>query len=238
MNYNIITIKWGTKYKSDHPNKIYKDCKEKCSFDFKFYCITDDATGIDPEILILNMPTHSDLNYNDYIKSHLDRKTLMWDRPKLYMFTDFDFKGTNIFLDLDAEVKEDLVYLTTLPNDKPWIVDMWWKTNWRENWDKLWNGRVNTSVMVWQDNQCEFVTQTILKNAKENFNRYSTVDTFIGYELVDYDDYNNTRFHFLPPFVVCSGKRFNPKNGEYKISLWSNSPGAWHGGIPEVPGVD
>ena len=44
-------------------------------------------------------------------------------------------------------------------------------------------------------------------------------------------------FNFLPPFVVCFGKNFNPTDHEYKIVLWSSSPGAWHGGIPEVPGV-
>ena len=235
---NIITIKWGTKYNSDYPNKIYKDCLDKCTFDFNFYCITDDPTGLDKAIISLDMPTHSNLNYNDFIDDHLARKTLMWDRPKLYMFTDFDFKGTNIFLDLDAEVKEDLSYLITLPDDKPWMVDMWWKTNWKENWEKLWNGRANTSVLVWRNDQCKGVYDAVMQNQQENFDKYSTIDTFIGYELIDYNDYGKSFFHFLPPFVVCSGKRFNPTNGEYKIALWSNSPGAWHGGIPEVPGVD
>jgi hypothetical protein len=235
---NIITIKWGTKYDHRHPNKVYEDCKKKCSFDFKFYCITDNDTGLHKDIIALPMPTHSNLNYNDYIEDHLERKTLLWDRPKLYMFTDFDFKGTNIFLDIDAEVKEDLIYLTTLPSEKPWLIDMWWKTNWRENWDKLWNGRVNTSVVVWKDNQCDFVTKAVLANAQENFHKYSTIDTFIGYELIDYDDYNKSMFNFLPPFVVCFGKKFNPTDHEYKIVLWSSSPGAWHGGIPEVPGVN
>ena len=235
---NIITIKWGTKFSHKHPNKLYRDCKDKCSFDFNFYCITDDAAGIDPNIIVLDMPTHSNLNYNDYIEDHLARKTLLWDRPKLYMFIDFDFKGTNIFLDLDAQVEQDLVYLTTLPDKKPWIIDMWWKKNWRENWDKLWNGRVNSSIVVWRDDQCRGVTEAVLKNAQDNFNKYSTIDTFIGYELVDYENYNNTFFDFLPPFVCCFGKDFVPKNNEYKIVLWSSSPGAWHGGIPEVPGVN
>jgi hypothetical protein len=103
---NIITIKWGTKYDYRHPNKIYKDCKEKCSFDFTFYCVTDNALDLDPNIVALDMPTHSNLNFYNYIDDHLIDKTLMWDRPKLYLFTDFEkeFNGTNIFLDIDARV--------------------------------------------------------------------------------------------------------------------------------------
>ena len=235
---NIITIKWGTKYSSEHPNKIYRDCLVKCDFDFNFYCITDDAIGLHKDIIALPMPTHSGLNYNDFIDDHLERKTLLWDRPKLYMFTDFDFKGTNIFLDLDAEVKEDLTYLTTLPDDKPWIIDMWWKKNWKDNWDKLWNGRINSSIMVWRDDQCADVYDAVMTNQQENFDKYSTIDTFIGYELTDYEDYSKSFFHFIPSFVYCLGKDYTPKDGEYKIVLWNSSNGAFHSGIPEVPGVD
>ena len=78
----------------------------------------------------------------------------------------------------------------------------------------------------------------MLYNAKENFNKYSTIDTFIGYELIDYEDYNNTFFNFIPPFVYCLGREFIPENGEYKIVLWNSSNGAFHSGVPEVPGVD
>lgn len=236
---NIITIKWGTKYSSDYANKIFLSCKEKCSFDFTFYCVTDDQEGLDPGIVALPMPTHSNLNYYSYINEHLENKTLMWDRPKLYLFTDFEqyFEGTNIFLDLDAQVNEDLYYLTTLPSDKPWIIDMYWKLNWKENWDKLWNGRINSSIIVWRDNQCKEITERVLDNAQENFSKYATIDTFMGYEVVDYKDYNNTFFNFLPAFVCCLGKRHTPAPSEFLITLWSNSPGARHGGVPKVPGV-
>lgn len=237
---NIITIKWGTKYTSAHPNKIYQDCKNKCSFDFKFYCVTDDPTDLDAGIIPLEMPTHSNLNYNDYIEDHLQRKTNMWDRPKLYLFTEFSkyFTGTNIFLDLDAEIKQDLLYLTTLPENKPWIIDMYWKMNWKEHWDKLWNGRINSSIMVWRDDQCKSITEKVLRNADDNFLKYATIDTFIGYELTDYENYNNNFFNYIPAFVFCIGRQYVPKQDEFKIVLWNSSNGAMHSGVPEVPGVD
>jgi len=236
---NIITIKWGIKYNSKHVNRIYTECKHKCSFDFTFYCVTDDPLDLDPGIVVLDMPTHSSLNFNDYIDEHLLDKILMWDRPKLYLFTDFkkEFTGTNIFLDLDAQVNQDLIFLTTLPDTKPWIIDMYWKYNWKENWDKLWNGRINSSIIVWRNDQCKSITEKVLENAQENFSKYATIDTFMSYEVIDYNNYNNTFFDFLPAFVCCLGKRHTPIPGEFLITLWSNSPGAKHGGVPEVPGV-
>jgi hypothetical protein len=229
---NIITIKWGTKYSASYANRVYSECKERCTFDFTFYCVTDDPIGLDKNIIALDMPTHSNLNFNNFIDKHLVYKTQMWDRPKLYLFTDFNryFKGTNIFLDLDAQINEDLKYLTTLPKDKPWIIDMWWKINFKEHWDKLWGTRVNSSVIVWQDDQCASITEKILKDTTL-FDKYATIDCFIGYELTDYSDYNNCYFNSLPPFVAIMGKSYQPG---YLIRLWSNSK---HGRHTQKPGI-
>ena len=229
---NIITIKWGTKYSSSYANRLFKECKEKCTFDFTFYCVTDDPSELDDDIVSLDMPTHSNLNFNDYIDDHLAYKTQMWDRPKLYLFTDFDkhFKGTNIFLDLDATINNDLKYLTTLPADKPWIIDMWWKTDFKKHWSSLWGTRVNSSVIVWQDNQCAHITKTILKDTAL-FDKYATIDCFIGYEFTNYSNYNNCYFNSLPPFVTIMGKSY--QDG-YLISLWSSSK---HGRHTMKPGI-
>ena len=90
MKINIITIKWGTKYNHTYPNRLYKECKEKCSFDFEFYCVTDNAKNINEDIICLPMPAHSNLNYETYIHDYLEGYTQLWDRPKLYLFSDFD----------------------------------------------------------------------------------------------------------------------------------------------------
>lgn len=204
MKINIITIKWGTKYDHRYPNKLFEDCKDKCTFDFDFYCVTDNKENIHDDIICLEMPTHSNLNYYDFIDDHRKDKVNLWDRPKLYLFSDFNnyFQGINIFLDLDTVVTQDLKYLTTLSQDKPWIIDMWWKTDWRENWDKLWGTRINSSVIVWTDNQCKKITEKIVNGSSDIFVKYATIDCFIGYELTDYTNHQECFFNFLPSFVA------------------------------------
>ena len=54
MKYNIVTVKFGTKYSSNFVNKLYNDIKLKCTDAFEFYFYTDDPTEIDPNITIIN----------------------------------------------------------------------------------------------------------------------------------------------------------------------------------------
>jgi hypothetical protein len=51
--YNVVTVKFGTKYSADFVNKIYNDLVALTKAEFKFYCYTDDPAGIDPAINIL-----------------------------------------------------------------------------------------------------------------------------------------------------------------------------------------
>lgn len=223
---NIITIKWGTKYSSNYPNRVYNECKKFCSFDFNFYCVTDDPVGLDENIIALPMPTHSNLNFYNYISAHLLGLTKLWDRPKLYLFKDFNdtFKGTNIFLDLDVQVIADLKFLTTLPAEKPWIIDMWWSTAYKTHWDKLWGTRINSSIIVWRDNQCEPITDFVLENFEQLVNKYATIDCVIGYELTDYTNYNNNFFNWLPSNVAIKSKPNEFIDG-YLVTLHGRSLG-------------
>jgi hypothetical protein len=114
--------------------------------------------------------------------------------------------------------------LSTLPSEKPWIIDAWWLTNYKEHWDKLWGTRVNSSVIVWRDNQCEYITDQILKNFDQVSNKYATIDCFIGYELTDYTDYSKTFFNWLPSNVVINSKPNEIIDG-YLITLHGTSFG-------------
>ena len=50
---SIVCFKWGAAYPSEHVN-ILRDCVKKyLPYPFEFYCFTDDAAGIDEDIIIL-----------------------------------------------------------------------------------------------------------------------------------------------------------------------------------------
>ena len=91
--YNVICVKFGTKYNSQYVNKLYHDIKAVAKSDFKFYCYTDDKIGIDKEIIIIDP---------------LPKPTLkgVWNKLRLFD-PDMPFKsGHNIYIDLDTYVSD------------------------------------------------------------------------------------------------------------------------------------
>ncbi|KDO19916.1 hypothetical protein SPRG_14824 [Saprolegnia parasitica CBS 223.65] len=49
---SIACVKWGTKYGSDYVNKLYSGIQRHLATPFRFYCLTDDAAGLRPEIIV------------------------------------------------------------------------------------------------------------------------------------------------------------------------------------------
>jgi hypothetical protein len=87
---NVICLKWGTKYGPEYVNRLYAGVKRNTTVDFNFYCFTEDATGIRPEVNILPLP-------------FADKLDSWWN--KLAMFSpDLPFiPGTQLFyIDLDT----------------------------------------------------------------------------------------------------------------------------------------
>lgn len=84
---NIICLKWGDKYNADYVNKLYAGVKRNTALDIKFHCFTDDATGINNNVVIHNLPV-----------SGIDG---WWN--KLYLFSnDINIDGRVLFIDLDT----------------------------------------------------------------------------------------------------------------------------------------
>ena len=47
---NILCLKWGKRYPAFYVNRLYAAVKRNMSRPFRFVCITDDSTGIDPAV--------------------------------------------------------------------------------------------------------------------------------------------------------------------------------------------
>jgi len=46
-------MKWGTKYGAHYVNKLYRGVKKYLTANFCFYCITENAEGLDENIRVL-----------------------------------------------------------------------------------------------------------------------------------------------------------------------------------------
>ena len=94
-NNYILCLKHGTKYSADYVNTLYRMVKRHCTIDFTFVCLTDDTTGINPNIKTIPLP--------DYLQG-------WWCKP--YMFSpDLGLVGNVLYMDLDVVIAKNIDHL-------------------------------------------------------------------------------------------------------------------------------
>ncbi len=49
---SILTVKWGARYNAEYVNKLYAGITKNTTWKVTFYCFTDDATGLHPDIRV------------------------------------------------------------------------------------------------------------------------------------------------------------------------------------------
>lgn len=96
---NILTLKWGDRYSSIFVNRLYWSVQRHLTRDFRFFCFTDDGSGLVPGIETRPLPSI------DLPGSHA-RTT--WLKLGLFKDDHRDIVGDCLFLDLDLIILENI----------------------------------------------------------------------------------------------------------------------------------
>lgn len=93
---NIVCLKWGTKYGPEYVNRLYNAVKRNTTVEFKFWCFTDDATGIRPGVVSVPL-------------LHANQLDSWWNKLNLFS-TDMPFDpGSWVFyIDLDTLIVDNI----------------------------------------------------------------------------------------------------------------------------------
>ena len=103
---HILCMKWGTKYGPEYVNRLYAMVRRHLSGDFHFVCLTDDGTGIRPEVRCLPIPP---LDLPPGIPER------GWTKLATFAADLHGLKGTALFLDVDVVITgNSSVYRFTL----------------------------------------------------------------------------------------------------------------------------
>ena len=92
---NIYTVKWGFKYGPEYVNSIFEQCKKHITSEFQFYCLTEHAGDLDPEINVIPLPED-----NYYEK--------WWNKLHLFDRRIVRQQGEKLFLDLDIGIQNNI----------------------------------------------------------------------------------------------------------------------------------
>ena len=167
MNH-VVCVKWGNKYISKYANVLYQMVKRNTTVPYEFHCITEDATGLDPTVNVIQLPN------NPIIKT-------WWS--KLWMFSPkMPLQGNILFFDLDVVIFDNIDQLFThnpgnfmIIRDfnrcrvKDWKLSnssvMRWQTG---TLNYLWDEFKNNSAQIMQQNHGD--QDWITKRAKNDIN--------------------------------------------------------------------
>lgn len=119
----VICMKWGTKYPAEYVNRLYSMVSRNLTLPFKMVCLTDDDTGISPEVDCYPIP---ELNLPDGPERGWKKLTTF--KPDLY-----GLKGTALFLDIDIVIvgNIDSFFTHKAKYDDSVMIIRDWKKPWR-----------------------------------------------------------------------------------------------------------
>jgi hypothetical protein len=159
---NVVCLKVGDKYNSDFVNKLYRACKRNLSIDYNFYCFTENKEGLDANIKVKDLPVAK----YPFIRS-------WWWKTYLHKEGLFDEKDTNLYIDLDMVIVDNMdKFFThdsssryigcTLPIKKKGFANYIFR--WKGNFDKVWDLIVlNPSLMETYRSDQEYVEDLLFE---------------------------------------------------------------------------
>ena len=126
---NIICLKHGDKYGPEYVNKLYSMCKKYCTYDFNFYCITENPTDLLKGVKVIKVREQTWKGW--------------WWKPYLFN-SELPVEGTILYMDLDVVISENIDKLFDYYPGEFCIIRDFTRAM-RPNWE-----RYNSSVMRWE----------------------------------------------------------------------------------------
>ena len=163
---NIICLKWGDKFSHEHVNRLYRMVCKNFDGDFNFICHTENANGIDRNVIIQPLP--------DY-----DLDKWWW---KLTLFQ-YPTKIPTLFLDLDVVIQNNITHLKDyIVEDMLCTVKCYWKPHVKNIAESPhFDMNLNSSVMLWQGDLTN-VWNTFYKDSDYYMVKYNGIDSFLFYD--------------------------------------------------------
>lgn len=166
---NIIFVKHGKKYCSGHVNKLY-DQLIKFYPDVNYFCYTENASGVDARIRIIDCFKKPSLKY-------------WWN--KLAVFSkEFPVKNKCLFFDLDMDIKEDPT--SWLQWDGLTVIKDYWKDDLYMA-PHAYDVHINSSVITWIAGEQNHVWEHFLSNKDYFMRKYKGIDRFIVHEEINHN---------------------------------------------------
>jgi hypothetical protein len=216
-NNYFVCLKHGRKYDAEYVNVLHRMVKRNCTLDVEFVCFTEDASGLDKDIQVRDLPKTNVQGW--------------WYKP-MFFNRHLGLEGTILFCDLDVIIFENIDKLFTYKPGKFCIIRDFNRCR-MPKWNKM-----NSSVFRLEvGGDQSHVYDEFIKDPVQNSRRFHGDQDWI------YAQMHKEEFEFWPDEWIQSykwemrgdpamtrvnGKRNFVKPGEPKI-LPETSVAVFHG---------
>ena len=166
----IICMKWGKLYSADYVNRLYQMIARNITPPFKLYCLTDDPSGIVPEVQIRPCPY---LDLPPRMRNGGWRKVSLW-APQVA-----DLSGELLYLDLDIIITGSLDDFFTFQGQSDYMV--------MRNYTTMDRRIGNTSVFRFTVGSHPDVLERLMADPQPMQDTYSNSQTFISNTIKSMD---------------------------------------------------
>ena len=178
---NIIFVKWGTKYSSDHVINLYNSLKVY-SNNHVYYCYTDREADVLINAGLRTIPIPE--------KPALKK---WWNKLKMFD-KDFPLVGKNLYFDLDVKINSDPFDIVEQINwDKLTVIDCHWKKSNLYKRLSNYDVDINSSILAWDSKSTsvhEMWDHFYNSGYKDYFLRkYVGMDRYIVHEDFEYNTF-------------------------------------------------
>ncbi len=158
--YNVLCLKWGTKYSAEYVNKLHSMVERHLSLPHRFVCLTEDETNINPQVECLPLLS--------------DNLTGWWNKLSIFQEEVHDLKGPTVFLDLDVVITGNIDFLFTEQEDETFrgVEDFIWPN--REFNTSVFRFNIGSHPSVYR----RFTRELTLRSDGNYYNRGNTA--FVG----------------------------------------------------------
>ena len=205
----IVCVCWGDKYSTDFVKALKEQVEKYCTYDFNFYCFTDNVKEKYDRPLPHNWDSYANGNF--------------WAYRKTYLFDNIIEEDEVLYLDLDILIKDNINFLFDLDMTRPYIVKGIWNDidTCRKNYSKMQSPMINSSMIRWNKNQMQPVFNHIQHYLDVIFFTYPTLDNYLAHFWFDMLNEKEAFFNTFPSAGITSYYK-GEYNAEKTITLFNN----------------
>lgn len=168
---NVLTLKWGDRYGSHFVNRLYAGVKANLTLPFRFFCFTDDGTGLNSEIQRRPLPGIN-------LPERYARTT--WLKLGLFEDDQAGLTGDCLFMDLDMVVTGNIDCFFEFMPGKRCIIHNWIQGH------LVFKKRPdigNSSIFRWRANTMQFVIDKFYSEQDWALANFKPPQTYLTYAL-------------------------------------------------------